>query len=254
MNRKHKNKRIASTSHPIIHALLNQLYVFPTKQAALTYVEKLKRDFIFSRQLKDFPPFEGDEFSSAILWVKNFQISNDELAQGYTGNFAEIDYIHEKNVHTLNLKKLDIDLKLHPQKKRDKKSTPDWGHPILRSIKKGRVYNSRLEAQTELNLLCFSYPNICIPAENHMMMMIYEKSSATQSPVQKYILSIQEIAHAKFQILYEKRNPAHHPRMKKKKYNKQSSSNKETIGFFTEKLHKKGRNNLSKKSIKPSDN
>lgn len=118
MSRNSSDKRIASISHPIIHALINRLFKFTTQEDALNYVEKLKSKFIFSRKIKTS---NNENTHSSILWIRNYSLTNEELNQGYTGNFAEITCDRSDNVYTLMANKLDTPLVLHPQKNEKKR-------------------------------------------------------------------------------------------------------------------------------------
>ena len=76
----------------------------------------------------------------------------------------------------------------HPQQQRRKTSHPNWGHPILRLIEKGRRYATLAEAERDLQLLHEEYPTTTIPLGNKLNIMVY--SAKYGNNVRKFVLEI----------------------------------------------------------------
>ncbi len=84
--------------------------------------------------------------------------------------------------------KLNVELARHPQQQRRKTSHPNWGHPILRLIEKGRRYDTLAEAERDLQLLHEEYPTTTIPLGNKLNIMVY--SAKYGNNVRKFVLEI----------------------------------------------------------------
>lgn len=188
--------KYASTTNPIFEAIAHGMFAFKSERQALEQLKEISRDFIIS---KEQPPM-SKKFS-LILWIKGFAVNGEEKDKGYTGNFALLSY--EKiadDKFTIKAEKLESDVKYHPQRKREKKSHPNWGHPILRSIKKGKIYETIEQAQGELQLLHEEYPTISIPNPGKLYIIIYSKAKGRGSPIQKYVLEIKAAKDGGFYI------------------------------------------------------
>lgn len=177
-------KRLATEKNPTIEAIINGLFRLETNDQAIDKITALKENFIISSKL---PPSEIE--GGIKLWIRGYKITEDEEKEGYLGNYAEISTLElADGKFTITAKKLDIKLKFHPQRKRPKKKHPDWGHPCMRLIKKGKTFETIEDAQKVLGQLHEEFPNISIPAVNKLFVIIYSK--AEKPPVQKYILEI----------------------------------------------------------------
>lgn len=175
-------KRIATAKHPTIEAVLNGMFRFEKAEQAIQRMSAIREFFVISK--------EQPEHEAAIrLWIKGFSLTEDEEKEGYIGNFA---IIRPRKVgdgkYTLYAEKDTIPLKLHPQKLRPKRKHPDWGHPILRSIRKKTPFASVEEAQALLLKLHEEYPDVSIPVTGKLYIIIYTRT--TRPPVQKFVLEI----------------------------------------------------------------
>lgn len=175
-------KRIATIKHPTIEAVLNGMFRFEKAEQAISRMAAIREFFVISK--------EQPEHEAAVrLWIKGFSLSEDEQKEGYIGNFA---IIRPRKVgdgkFTLYAEKDTIELKLHPQKLRPKRKHPDWGHPILRSIRKKQMFPSVEEAQAILLKMHEEYPDVSIPVTGKLYIIIYTRTQ--RPPVQKYVLEI----------------------------------------------------------------
>lgn len=218
MSEKHSHKKYASAGNPMINAAIKSLFRFATMEQALDCLNQIKRDFVTSRHI-------AAERDAAILWIRGYEVTAEEETQGYTGNFAFITFKPHADKFILSAMKLASELKFHPQRRRPKKSHPDWGHPILRDIKKRRIYDSAEEAIGELARLHEEFPTVSIPGESNLLLILYEKVENSKSPVQKYKFSAKALPEGGFIIEY-KRN------IKPVKTREESSAEK-NAGYFT---------------------
>src|SRR5665213_3449315 len=121
-------KRAASVRHPTMEAIVHGLFRFDEEWQAIKRMEAVKARFIVAKYQ------EADVWPPTLkLWIRAYELSDEEIAQGYHGHFALMRCVKlEDGKFTLTLTKLDVPLERHPQKKRPPQAHPDWQHPILR--------------------------------------------------------------------------------------------------------------------------
>ncbi len=176
-------KRYASTRHPTIAAAIAGTYSFTDIEKARQHLSVLSEHFVLSRQQ------EGGGDQGIILWIKGYELTGQEKKDGFTGNFACISIVSKGDgKFTLKTDKVASELKYHPQRKRAKHKHPNWGHPILRSVKKQRIYPTVEHAQNELQLLHEEYPDVTIPLTGKIYVIIYGRQY--KPPAKKWILEI----------------------------------------------------------------
>ncbi len=160
------------------------LFRFASETEAVAKLADISAAFEMSTKL----PIKQD-VATPVLWIKGYEVSNDEADAGYLGQFAKLTIAKVGDRWAILAEKQVVDLQFHPQKKRPKARHPDWGHPILKEIKKGRVYPNVGVAERELMRLHEAYSATSIPTGPELYIMIYEKASTPS--VQKYILAIE---------------------------------------------------------------
>lgn len=140
-------RKVATVNLPVFGAIVEELFRFANKQQAHKQITALKQHFILAKDQE-----ENQNPPSVKLWIKGFALTEDEIAKGYTGNFAMIRYrpTEEGNKFTLYAEKIPAPVSQHPQRKRKKQPHPDWGHYILRRIKKGETFQDIEEARALL--------------------------------------------------------------------------------------------------------
>lgn len=170
--------------HPTIGAVLAGTYRFASEEQAKQQLQIFRDHFVLSRHQNE----EAGE-NSIILWIKGYSITPEEKKGGYTGNYAVVGLKKlPEGKHTLQATKLESELKYHPQRQRPAHKHPNWGHPILRSVKKKRIYATVEAAQAELQLLHEEYPQVTIPLTNKLYLIIYSRQQTP--PAQKYVMEI----------------------------------------------------------------
>jgi hypothetical protein len=192
-----KEPRYATVQHPMIQALIAGTYRYKTREQALKTLHHLRDRFIISRHQP-----QAADGASLIFWVKGYEISEEEAGKGWSGNYtlASIQRM-ESGEYALLATKLPAELKHHPQRNRPKGRHPDWGHPVLRAVRKGKVYPTVEAARNEFQVLHNDYPETTIPLTNRMFVMIYQRPkdpdwatadpATREAPVKKYILELQ---------------------------------------------------------------
>lgn len=194
---KEKIRKVAFAEHPLIEAIIKQLYRFTEDEQALRRMEQLRDNFeISSSQDTEHGP-------EVKLWIKGFALSDDDNKKGYLGHFAKV---HPRKVAEgyiiLHAEKEEVPLERHPQKQRPKQKHPNWGHPILRGIEKHKSYDQLIEAQAELDKLHREFPDTSIPNVNKLHILVYSKDpNGGGNPTKKITLEIKSTAQGKFEIL-----------------------------------------------------
>jgi hypothetical protein len=179
-------KRFATLKDQIIQAVLGNHYKFATEEQATTQLDIIKSLYFISKH-KD----HKDTPTSCTLWVRDYDITPEQKEQGALGNFLKIHCVKtEPKQFGFFVRKVDIELSVHPQRKRVDQRHPNWGHPVLRSIEKKRTYPTVENAQAELTLLQQEYPHAAVPGPNKLYLMIFGRAEGKEKRVKKYVLEI----------------------------------------------------------------
>lgn len=193
-------QRYANAANPSISAIVEGLYRFKDAETATHKLDEIKEKFTLSRHQEGMP----EDRPCALLWIKDFAMTKEESDKGYMGNYGIISVEEcEEGLYTLKATKLESELKYHPRRRRTQQRCPNWGHPILRNIKKGKTYPTVEAAAHELQQLHLEYPDTTIPGQNKLYVMIYSRAEDPKNPVQKYILEIDHLQTGGFTIKYE---------------------------------------------------
>lgn len=180
-------KTLANIKSPIVQAVINEQYRFKTEEDGLKKIAYLKSRFVESKKAR-----EVDGEKTAVIWVKDYELTKEEKESGLLGNFMLISVLYDKKTkqHYLSAKKLPAEPKFHPKRIRPKQSTADFGHFVLRRIQKNWWYPTIEEANADLALLAADYPDVSIPATNKLYTMIYRKAEKGEQPVKRYVLEV----------------------------------------------------------------
>ena len=177
----------ATIKHPTIEALVHGLYKYVDRQQALVRLENIRSNFVMSKDSQA----TDKQNPSALFWIKGYGLNEAELNAGFTGHFCRMEIAtNAKGQFTLSATKVEVPLEKHPQKKRVAAKHPNWGHPVMRSIKKGKVYPTLDAAANELELLHLEYPQVSIPGVNKLYLIIYEKREGIKQPTRKIALEL----------------------------------------------------------------
>ncbi|MDX2095837.1 MAG: hypothetical protein SFW64_07880 [Alphaproteobacteria bacterium] len=178
----------ATLRHPTIEALVGGHYRYRELSAARARFDSITAHFICSKDLPEPPA----EIAAALLWIKGFAVGESEAQAGYTGHFARMDIIRRPDgLFTLTARKLERPLATHPQRKRAAGKHPNMGHPVMRAIKKRKIYASIEAAQAELDLLHLDFPEVSIPGAGRLYIILYEKRAGSTRPTHKIAIEIE---------------------------------------------------------------
>lgn len=213
----------ANVGNDIIQATMGEHFKFATEDLAKKKIKSFEDVFIRSRHQP-----QDVKKGVLVLWVKGYEITEDENEKGHLGNFAAISYKKtDDKKFTLYATKIEVDLQIHPQKRRPKAHHPNWGHPVLRRVKKKWFYEEIEEAQADLEFLHEEYPNCTIPLGNKMNVIIYSKAYEGDKPIKKFDLIIKPDERGFFIEAVEKVKPMDMVNKEEK------AEQKKTKGFFT---------------------
>jgi hypothetical protein len=196
-----RNKpKYATLKNPTIEAIIGEHFRFSTPEQAQVRLESLRETFIVSKlpENVDGNPLE------LKLWIRGYGLTAESREAGYIGNYAKFEVKPiEKGKWTIAPILLPIDKKYHPQRRQTPKRHPNWGHPIMRDIQKGRVHKTVESAQNELVRLHEAFPEVSIPLTNKMYIMVYRKvKEEGKPPIEKWVLEIKALDSGGFKIDY----------------------------------------------------
>ncbi len=192
-----RQHRYANARNPQIAATLNGLFEFTTQARAEAKLETITRNFTVTRQKQ-----EDVATPHVILWISDYDVTGEEEAKGYLGNYAmlSIEKIKGEDLWTIRSTKVERELKNHPRRKRPESRCPNWGHPVLRSVLKEANYATLEEANQQLKALHHEYPETTIPGENKLFLMIFSRKTDAKNPIQRYVLEIKNLQGGGFTI------------------------------------------------------
>ncbi|MBI1274719.1 hypothetical protein GC177_01960 [bacterium] len=232
--------RIATSQSPWIASVIEGSCHFADEATALKRLEAIKRQFILSKHqpAQDYPR------PACILWVKAYEVTEEEAAQGYLGHYAilTVELPNNKGRSPISITKLPSELAMHPQKKRPKTKHPDWGFHVLRGVQQGRHYLTSQEGQQQLEMLHDEFPDTSILCTHKLYTIIYRKADNPRDSIQKWVLTVEPTPEGTFTIKAAPNN------YKKPSTLKPGESTEiRPLGYFTAKAQ------LGKKPGKPAE-
>jgi hypothetical protein len=190
--------KYATIKNPTIEAILGEHFRFANAEQAQTRLDSLRDAFIVSKL-----PADMDATPQELkLWIRGFGLSAESREAGYIGNYARFEVKKaDKGKWTIAAVLISVDKKYHPQRRQTPKRHPNWGHPIMRDIQKGRVHKTVESAQSELTRLHEAFPEVSIPLTNKMYIMAYQKvENEGEAPIRKWVLEIKALDKGGFKI------------------------------------------------------
>jgi hypothetical protein len=185
----------AHAGQPLIAAMLEGMLRLPSRAAAQERIRRVSRTCIISRRHSRIR--EG----VVALWIKGYGVSEAEAQEGYLGHYARLTAVQHGEYWTISAEKMPVALARHPQRRYVAgKVHPNWGHPLLRRIRRHTPYASAEEAQEALMTLHAQYPDASIPARGKLYLMVYGKppraedaAKAGSAPISKYIFTLRAL-------------------------------------------------------------
>jgi hypothetical protein len=227
-----ESKRYATANNPTIQAVLSGMYRFASPQEAADQLQTLQRHFIVAKKQINNP-----EHPSLILWIKVFGLEAGDEKYGVLGHFAVVTYQKNDGRYALVANKMAVDYREHPQRAQVSRNNPNWGHPILRAVRKGKTYASIEAAQAELTTLHETFPKVSIPNPAKLFIMIYCSDRPAKERMVKHVLEIE--TNPQGQYVISCRENAHKPKAKTKGAATTAPASEETAapqGSFTAKI------------------
>lgn len=174
---------IANTKSALIEAVITHSFRFADLTDAVAKIAFLKTHFITT------PHFVPDSPEDAVLWIKDYSLDAAEIEEGRTGNFAHVTWKQTpQGIFTLTAQKLDVPLEKHPQRKTP--NHPDWGHYLLRNIRKGKHYVTLDEANNALRHMAETYPKACVLATNKLHVKVYKSKGENKNALEPMTLEV----------------------------------------------------------------
>lgn len=193
---KPSKKRIATKENPHILSVLSGLLRLPSEEKALEKIAFLRESFVISRAAGD-----NQSPDALCIWIKGYAVTKAEAELGYTGNFAIIRIHSRKKIFSLVATKEPRPISTHPQKKYLKSAShPNWGHPLLRLVKKKKIFDRLEDAEALLLKIHEEYPDISIPNPKKLYIMVFSRAEDAKNPLQKYVLTVEVAPEGGFYI------------------------------------------------------
>ncbi len=227
-----RKPRIASVEDPTILAAVRGYFRYEHDWQAREMLDKINSTYLRSKEQDDCASME---FPTVRLWVSGFSVTKDEMKEGYKGHFTRLSIKNNAGKWSLAAEKIPVPLAKHPQKERKLEAHPNWGHPVLRAVETGRKFASIDIARAQLQSLHGEYPDATIPGKDVVHVMIYNRNTDADIPIEKITLRVKPSADgsAKLVVKTETKKP------KKKAEAKKPAPVIEVKGSFTAALKEK---------------
>jgi hypothetical protein len=192
-------KKYAVVTHPIIQAVLGEHFRFDSEAWVESRVAQIRRLFAHDESHEDT--------MSVRLWIRGLALTEEQEKEGYQGHFA---MIRAKKLNpqewTLSAHLESVELADHPQKASPRRKHPNWAHPVMVGIRKGRTWETVEDAREQLDKLHREYQDVSIPtSEDKLLIIVYSKSALRDMPIQRLALEIVETEDNRFKIDYKER-------------------------------------------------
>ena len=113
---------------PTIEAVIHSLFHFSDRALALEKFFVIRDQYIITEDHT-----EDREHPRFKIWIKQFDITPREEAEGHLGNFAMISVKPLSGADfTVHAEKIVTPLDQHPQRRKRKYKHPNLGHPVVK--------------------------------------------------------------------------------------------------------------------------
>jgi hypothetical protein len=179
----------ADVRHITIQEAVSGNARFPTYKAARNRLETIRDKYAVWRWTDVL-----DDEDSLLLWIQGFNVTPEEKAQGYIGNYAWMGVVSlSGGKFTLRVEKIPLRVRNHPKRNmavQGKHPHPNWSHPVLSTVKKGKVFRTDAEATKLFDRLQEEYPETTIrPERSKLFLMVFSRTYKPQ-PLKKIVLSV----------------------------------------------------------------
>lgn len=176
-------------------------YLFPNKESAIKQLNWFRSMYIFTSRISEEEEMPKDQLKIWIRGLRNPNATESRKALP-KGEFINVTIaeIEDKKYVTYSYEILDIDPKFHPQRGPIIKGNPNWGFPILRDFKKGKIYHSLEKPISEFDRLEKYFPKSTQRGDATTLYLIVAERLEGEMNYTKYIFSIVENAENEFKV------------------------------------------------------
>lgn len=176
--------RYAYLKHPVISAIVHEMYRFNSVQEAAEQLAQVAKQFVIPKK----QPAQTEP--SLTLWIRGYGLTGGDAKQGVVGHFASIGIKEIDGRFALFAAKLDVPARQHPQRAQVRRASPNWGHPVLRAVRKEKTFASRDEALAALAQLHQDFPTVSTPTPDAVHILIYCADRPANMRMVKFKLSV----------------------------------------------------------------
>lgn len=173
--------RYAHIDHPAISAILHELFRFHSEAEAAQQLAQMAEQFVISKKQPKA------EKPSLLLWIKGYELNGSDKA--VIGNYAIISCKEIDGRVALYATKQDVPGKEHPQRAQILRGTPNWGHPVMRAVRKKKVYESRGDVMANLASLHEDFPTVSTPTPDALYILVYCSERPANARMVKFKLT-----------------------------------------------------------------
>lgn len=177
-------KHVASLHYAVFEAIMGGMYRFAKEAQAKALIGRVCKQFLLSTDMGDA--------NAPVLWIRGFNVSEDEKTQGFKGHFARLSIQQlENQKYTVIAEKIPVELSKHPEKAHREHTHPNMGHPILKIASKRSVYADITHARDDLMSLHEEFPTVSTPGNDKLFLMVYV--GGQNPPIRKMVLKIEAV-------------------------------------------------------------
>jgi hypothetical protein len=189
----------AFTRHHLIRPLLSGMRRFESAAEVADHFQEMRKAFKVSDKRA-----AGEPSGALVLWVRGYEVTNEERARGYVGNYMTLTAQRHGHYYIARIKKRFEPLSRHPLGARNMskhRPNPDWGVHVLRNAQgnalghKVRVYDSRGDAEADIDWLKEEYPKATsILRQGRLGVLIWDpKRSTGPRPARQFVLYVKKV-------------------------------------------------------------
>jgi hypothetical protein len=192
--------KVANVTHPLISQLMRRKQRGMREAFARVRFAKLAALFVISRK--------GRTPEQFTMWIRGYMVSAKEQEAGYLGHFAVCRLQQQQDQWRIVLRKEHVPLEQHPERVRAQTNLPNWGYPVMRSIKNQRVFASEWEAKAQLDMLSAAFPKACNVRAEGLSVRVYGKHPEFGAVLEWLLVKIQPAPDAFGWVLHSIVDPA----------------------------------------------
>jgi hypothetical protein len=187
--------KVATAFHPLLRPLFKPRQRAMREEVARARLNKVGTLFIQAR--------EGRTDNGFRLWVRGYGLTKKDHEAGLTGHYVIFQLVEESDGWRIVTNKDIQPIDKHPERARPKGvGMPNWGHPVLRSAKKNRVFWSDIEAKLHVQILVDEFPKAAKTKQSITKVRVYSKHPELGSIVENILLRLEAQADGTWMLSY----------------------------------------------------